>query len=69
MADVSVKGIANYAIDWIQARINERTTWDGLTIIIISFLALIASPLIRYFAWIGIIYGAWTLWKQEKKIL
>ncbi len=69
MADVSIKSIVNYAVDWIQARINERTSWDGFTIIVISILALIASPLVKYAAWIGLIYGGWTLWKQDKKLL
>ena len=68
MAEFSVKSVINHAVDWIQARINERTSWDGLTIIIISFLALVASPLVKYAAWVGLGYGAWTLWKQDKKI-
>jgi len=66
MADLSVKSILNYVIDWVQDRINERTSWDGLTIIIISVIALIATPLVKYAGWIGICYGAWTLWKREK---
>ena len=66
MADFSVKSIFNYVIDWIQARVNERTSWDGVTIIIISIIALIATPLVKYAAWIGLGYGAWTLWKREK---
>lgn len=57
---------AHTAVDWIQARLKERTSWDGLTIIIISILILVASPLIRYVAWAGLIYGIWTLWKGEK---
>ena len=68
MAEVSVKSVINYAVDWIQARINERTSWDGVTIIIISFLVLVASPLVKYAAWVGLGYGAWTLWKQDSKI-
>jgi hypothetical protein len=66
MADLSVKSILNYVIDWVQDRINERTSWDGLTIIIISVVALIATPLVKYAGWIGICYGGWTLWKREK---
>jgi hypothetical protein len=66
MADLSVKSILNYVIDWVQDRINERTSWDGLTIIIISVITLIATPLVKYAGWIGICYGAWTLWKREK---
>jgi hypothetical protein len=66
MAEIAVKPILNYVVDWIQARINERTSWDGVTIIIISIIALIATPLVKYAAWIGLAYGAWTLWKREK---
>jgi hypothetical protein len=55
----------NWAIDWIQERMKERTSWDGFTIIVISVLVLSASPLIRYAAWGGLVYGVWTLWKKE----
>lgn len=57
---------AHTAVDWIQARLKERTSWDGLTIIVISILILVASPLIRYVAWAGLFYGLWTLWKGER---
>ncbi|MEQ1558815.1 MAG: hypothetical protein ABL933_07710 [Methyloglobulus sp.] len=66
MADISVKAIANYVVDWCQARVNERTSWDGVTIIVISIIALVATPLMKYTAWAGLVYGAWTLWKREK---
>lgn len=45
----------------------ERTSWDGLTIIIISVMALVASPFIRYAAWLGLAYGIWTFWKTDKR--
>lgn len=66
MAEIAIKPILNYIIDWVQARVNERTSWDGVTIIMISLIALIATPLVKYAAWIGLGYGAWTLWKREK---
>ena len=66
MAGIEVKPIVNYVIDWAQARVNERTSWDGVTIIVISLIALIATPLVKYAAWIGLAYGGWTLWKREK---
>jgi len=53
-------------IDWLQDRLKERTSWDGLTIIVISVMALVASPLIKYVGWLGLFYGAWTLWRGEK---
>ncbi|NOS74965.1 MAG: hypothetical protein HOP36_10630 [Methyloglobulus sp.] len=66
MAEIAIKPILNYVIDWVQARLNERTSWDGVTIIIISLMALIATPLVKYAGWVGLGYGAWTLWKREK---
>jgi hypothetical protein len=65
MAELSVKSTLNFVIDWCQDRINERTSWDGVTIIVISIIALIATPLVKYAAWFGLGYGAWTLWKRE----
>ena len=66
MPVISVATTVNQVIDWLQLHLQERTSWDGLTIIVISVLALIASPLIKYAAWAGLAYGAWTLWKTDK---
>lgn len=64
MPEISVVATINSVIDWLQLRLKERTSWDGLTIIVMSVLALVASPLIKYAAWVGLAYGAWTLWKK-----
>ena len=55
------------AKDWVMARLAERTSWDGGVVIAVSLLALLASPLIKWAAWAGLLYGAWTIWKQESK--
>ena len=65
MSENTIVSTVNWAIDWLQERMKERTSWDGFTIIVISVLVLSASPLIRYAAWAGLVYGAWTLWKKE----
>ena len=52
---------------WVMARIGERTSWDGGVIIGVSLLALMASPLIKWATWGGLLYGAWTLYKEESK--
>lgn len=65
MSENNIVSNMNWAIDWIQERIKERTSWDGFTIIVISVLVLSASPLLRYAAWAGLVYGVWTLWKKE----
>jgi hypothetical protein len=65
MSENTIVSTVNWAIDWLQERMKERTSWDGFTIIVISVLVLSASPLIRYAAWAGLVYGVWTLWKKE----
>jgi hypothetical protein len=67
MAESTLMSAIHFTIDWIQARLRERTSWDGFTIIIISLMVLVASPLVRYAAWGGLLYGAWTLWRKEKR--
>ncbi len=63
---MSIAEMLHAAIDWIQDRLKERASWDGLTIIVLSLLALIASPLIRYAAWAGLAYGIWTLLNKDQ---
>jgi hypothetical protein len=63
---MSVRNSLHSLIDWLQDRMRERTSWDGLTLIVVSVLALVAAPLIRYVAWFGIAYGIWTLWTKER---
>ncbi|CAL1238825.1 hypothetical protein [Candidatus Methylocalor cossyra] len=67
MPESTVISALNGAIDWLQERLKERTSWDGLTLIVLSILVLVASPLIKYLAWAGLGYGVWTLWKKERK--
>ena len=52
-------------INWIKARLAERTSWDGATIIAISVMVIVAAPIIKFLAWPALIYGAWTLYKGE----
>lgn len=51
--------------NWIQERLGERTTLDGAVIIAICVLVLLASPLINWVAWAGIVYGVFTMAKAE----
>ena len=51
--------------DWILDRINERTSWDGIMILVISLMILLVSPLAKLFAWAGIAWGIFTIWKLE----
>ena len=56
-------------IDWIKSRLDERTSWDGAMLIAIGVIVLIAGPFAKIAAYGAIGYGAWTLWKKEKKLI
>jgi hypothetical protein len=51
-------------IDWTQARLSERESWDGVTLIILSLLLMMVSSLVVYLAWAGVAYGGWLVWRK-----
>ena len=51
-------------IDWMKARLAERTSWDGATIVGLSLLVLMAAPVVKLLAWPALVYGLWTLYKD-----
>lgn len=50
---------------WINARLKERTTLDGVILISAGVAFLIFKPIASIVAYGAIAYGAWTLWKEE----
>ena len=50
---------------WINARMKERTSWDGAALIILGLMVLFLAPLAKIAAGIAIAYGAWTIWKKD----
>ena len=53
-------------LDFIKARLPERTSWDGATIIVVSLLIIVAAPIVKLLAWPALAYGTWTLVKPEE---
>jgi len=51
--------------NWIKARIEERTSWDGAALVAVGVIVLIAGPFAKLAAYAAIAYGAWTIWKSE----
>ena len=49
------------------ARWAERTSWDGAIIIGVSLCVLLAAPIIEWLAWPALLYGVFTLVKEEIK--
>jgi hypothetical protein len=50
---------------WINARIKERTTLDGVILVVAGVSFLIFKPIAALAAYAAILYGAWTIWKSE----
>jgi len=51
--------------DWIMARVAERTSWDGATIIGGSVLILVGAPIIKLLAWPALAWGIYTLVMEQ----
>jgi len=55
----------NKVKNWINARVGERTSWDGSLLIVAGVSFLIFKPLASILAYAAIAYGIWTLVKPE----
>jgi hypothetical protein len=53
------------AKEWILARVAERTSWDGVSLIAISVAILVASPIAKWLAYAGVLYGIYTFIKEQ----
>ena len=53
------------AKDCVVARCSERTSWDGATILVLSGSVILFGGLVNWLAWVGLIYGVYTLIKSE----
>jgi hypothetical protein len=51
---------------WITQRLKERTSWDGVALIVAGVIYLVFEPIASIVAYGAIAYGAWTLWKKER---
>ena len=52
-------------LEYIKARLGERTSWDGASFIGVSLLVIVAAPIVKILAWPALAYGIWTLVKPE----
>ena len=52
-------------IDWMKARLAERTSWDGAVIIAMCVMVICFGGLAKVAAFVGLGYGAWTCYKAE----
>ena len=57
----------NIAKDWLQARLGERTSWDGGVIIAGALAIILFGGIVKAAAWVALAYGIWTVYKEESK--
>ena len=51
--------------NWIKRRFTERTSLDGAVLIGTGLAILLLGSLATYAAYIAIVYGAWSVIKEE----
>jgi len=52
-------------INWMKGRLTERTSLDGAVLIGTALAILLAAPLLNVAAWIALVYGIWSIIKEE----
>jgi len=50
-----------FIVNWILARFAERTTWDGVVLVVAGLSFFLLKPIASLIAVFAIIYGAWTI--------
>ena len=53
------------AKDWIMDRVGERTSLDGVSLIVICGSVVVFGGIAKLLAWAGLAYGIYTLVKSE----
>lgn len=51
--------------NWIEKRLAERSTIDGVLMVAAGAAIIIFSPLTKLIAYAAIVYGAYTIWRQN----
>ena len=53
------------AKDWILGRLKERTSHDGILLMVCCRCVILFGGLAKLLAWAGLLWGAYTLIKKE----
>jgi|TARA_A100001011_G_scaffold117141_1_gene123698 hypothetical protein len=53
------------AKDWIMDRVEERTSLDGLALIVACGSVILFGGLAKLLAWVGLAWGVYTLVKSD----
>tara|TARA_Y200000002_G_scaffold130399_1_gene107447 strand:- start:12223 stop:12402 length:180 start_codon:yes stop_codon:yes gene_type:complete len=53
------------AKDWVMDRVGERTSIDGLGLIVICGSVILFGGIAKLLAWVGLAWGVYTLVKSD----
>jgi hypothetical protein len=53
------------AKDWVMDRIGERTSIDGVGLVVICGSVILFGGIAKLLAWLGLAWGVYTLVKSE----
>ena len=52
-------------MNWLKDRLKERTTLDGVCLVVTGMIVLTLTPLAKIAAAAAVAYGVWTILKAE----
>lgn len=52
-------------LEWAYDRLKERTTADGMILVLVGLGYLLFQPIAVYMAYAAILYGLWTAIKKQ----
>ena len=55
----------NKLVAFCKDRVSERTSWDGVLLILVCGLVLFTGSVAKILAIVGLVYGFWTCYKAE----
>ncbi|MBP1153045.1 MULTISPECIES: hypothetical protein [Methylocaldum] len=50
---------------WLVNRLTEKSTWSGLSLVVICSLVLLGLPIVRTLAWVGLAYGLYSMFSAD----
>ena len=53
------------AKDWVMDRMGERTSLDGVALIVVCGSVILFGGLAKLLAWVGLLWGVYTLVKSD----
>jgi hypothetical protein len=50
---------------WISNKLKERSTLDGVLMVVAGVAIIVLGPLAKFVAYGALAYGAYTIWRNE----